>query len=182
MCKKEHAQIIDKHIFPGIQGGPLMHVVAAKAVALGEALSPEFKKYQQQIVLNAKALAEGLKENGLTLVSGGTDNHLMLLDFSNEKFTGKEAEESLDKAGITVNKNAIPFDKRPPMITSGVRIGTPAVTTRGMKEPEMKEISALIREALRYTGDAAKLVEMKHQVKRLTAKFPLYKELLKEVK
>ena len=144
MCKEEHAKLINKSVFPGIQGGPLMHVIAAKAVCLKEALTPEFKAYQTQVVKNAAALAQALKDEGFKLVSDGTDNHLMLIDLRDSGVTGKEAEHMLDEVGITVNKNTIPFETTSPFITSGVRIGTPAVTSRGMKEDDMKEIAALI--------------------------------------
>lgn len=178
MCKKEYAEKLDKNVFPGIQGGPLMHVIAAKAVALGEALKPGFKKYQKQIIKNAYVLAENLKKLGFKLVTDGTDNHLMLVDLSEKKLTGKEIEESLDKAGITVNKNAIPYDYLSPMITSGIRLGTPAVTTRGMKENEMQEIAALINEAIKNYKDDKKLEEIRKKVRKLTSRFPLYPELI----
>ena len=181
MCKEEYAEKLDKNVFPGIQGGPLMHVIAAKAVALGEALKPEFKEYQKQIIKNAYALAESLKKLGFKLVTDGTDNHLMLVDLSEKKLTGKEIEESLDKAGITVNKNAIPYDYQSPMITSGIRLGTPAVTTRGMKEKEMQEIAALINEAIKNYKNDKKLKEIKEKVKKLTCRFPLYQELISKI-
>ncbi len=175
LCKSEYAKAIDKAIFPGTQGGPLMHVIAAKAVALKEAMTPEFKAYQNQIVKNAKALAETLLENGLRLVSGGTDNHLMLVDVRPFGLTGKEAERLLEEIGITVNKNAIPFDPQPPTITSGIRIGTPAVTTRGMKENEMKEIGDIIAKCLKKEEDKDTL---KGRVKSLCEAYPLfYKEI-----
>ena len=170
LCKEEYAKAIDKAIFPGIQGGPLMHVIAAKAVALHEALQPEFKVYQQQIVNNAKALAEALTEQGFRLVSGGTDNHLMLIDVKSQGLTGKEAEHMLDDANVTVNKNAIPFDTEKPFVTSGLRVGTPAVTSRGMKENEMREIAAIFNTVL-LEKNQAKGIEM---VKALTDRFPLY--------
>src|SRR5439155_9351081 len=157
IMKEAHAKAINSQVFPGIQGGPLMHVIAAKAVAFGEALKPEFKTYQQQIVKNAKALAEGLKGQGLRLCSGGTDNHLMLVDLRAKKINGKAAEDSLGKAGITVNKNQIPFDPEKPNVSSGVRIGTPAVTTRGMKEADMATVAKLIGAALDHARDDAKL-------------------------
>jgi len=178
MCKQQFAETLDKNVFPGIQGGPLMHAVAAKAVALGEALKPEFKKYQNQIVKNARVLANTLQKNGFKLVTDGTDNHLMLVDLSSKKLTGKEIQESLDKAGITVNKNAIPFDYLSPMITSGIRLGTPAVTTRGMKEKEMKEVADLITEAVNHYKDDKKLQQIRKKVKTLTSRFPLYPELM----
>lgn len=175
LCKADYAKAIDRAIFPGTQGGPLMHVIAAKAVALKEAMTPEFKAYQNQIVKNAKALAESLVENGFRLVSGGTDNHLMLVDLRPFGLTGKEAEKLLEEIGITVNKNAIPFDPQPPTITSGIRIGTPAVTTRGMKENEMKEIGDIISKCLKKEEDKEKL---KDRVRALCSAFPLfYKEI-----
>ena len=170
MCKEEYAKQIDKAIFPGIQGGPLMHVIAAKAVCFHEALQPEFKEYQKQIVANAKALADGLQKQGFRLVSGGTDNHLMLLDVKSKGLTGKEAEKMLDDANVTVNKNTIPFETESPFVTSGIRIGTPAVTSRGMKEAEMEEIAAIFETVL-LKKDEAKAKEM---VKALTDRFPLY--------
>ncbi len=174
IMKEAHAKAINGQIFPGIQGGPLMHVIAAKAVAFGEALRPSFKTYQQQIVKNAKALAEALKGQGLRLCSGGTDNHLMLVDLRPKKINGKAGEDVLGKAGITVNKNQIPFDPEKPNVSSGVRIGTPAVTTRGMKEPEMAIIAKLIGAALDHASDEAKLQSIKGQVKELAQSFPLY--------
>jgi len=175
LCKSDYAKAIDKAIFPGTQGGPLMHIIAAKAVALKEAMTPEFKAYQNQIVKNAKALAETLLENGLRLVSGGTDNHLMLVDVRPFGLTGKEAERLLEEIGITVNKNAIPFDPQPPTITSGIRIGTPAVTTRGMKENEMKEIGDIIAKCLKKEEDKEVL---KDRVRSLCEAYPLfYKEI-----
>jgi glycine hydroxymethyltransferase len=174
LCKAEHAKTIDSRVFPGMQGGPLMHVIAAKAVALKEALSPEFKVYQQQIVKNAQALAQGLMGNGFRLTSDGTDNHLMLIDLRKSELTGKVAQETLDKARITVNKNGIPFDTRSPFVTSGIRIGTPAVTTRGMKEMEMAAIAGLIARALSSVGDEAKLRAVADDVGALCKKFPVY--------
>lgn len=172
LCKEKYAKIIDKAIFPGIQGGPLMHVIAAKAVSFGEALTDEFKEYQKQIVNNAKALALALKERGFRLVSGGTDNHLILIDVSAKGLTGKKAEKLLEEVNITTNKNTIPFDPEKPTVTSGIRIGTPAVTTRGMKEEDMKEIAKLIDLALDENNDRT---EIKNQVISLCEKFPLYK-------
>ena len=157
LCKEKFAKEIDSQVFPGVQGGPLMHVIAAKAVALGEALQPEFKAYQQQVVRNAKALCEGMKKNGFRIVSGTTDNHLMLVDLQPKNITGKEVSELLDQAGITVNKNAIPFDTQSPFKAGGIRLGTPAVTTRGMKEDEMFDIANLIEEAVEHRADAAKI-------------------------
>lgn len=177
LCREEHARAIDKAVFPGIQGGPLMHVIAAKAVAFKEAMTPEFKEYQEQIIKNAKALAERLGEKGIRLVSGGTDNHLFLCDLRPLSLTGKEAENLLDSVGITVNKNAIPFDEQPPTITSGIRIGTPAVTTRGMKEAEMKLIGDLIWETLTSGGSEAVLNRVRAKVRELCEAFPLYPEL-----
>ena len=174
LCKAEHAKSIDSKVFPGMQGGPLMHVIAAKAVALKEALSPEFKIYQRQIVNNAQALAQGLIGNGFRLTSDGTDNHLMLVDLRKSELTGKVAQETLDKARITVNKNGIPFDTRSPFVTSGIRIGTPAVTTRGMKEKEMAMIADLIARALGSVGDEAKLRAVADDVGELCKKFPVY--------
>ena len=172
---EEIAKKIDKAIFPGIQGGPLMHIIAAKAVAFKQALSPEFKEYQHQIVKNAKALAEVLEKGGLRLVSGGTDNHMILVDLKSSKgLTGQAVEKALDKAGITVNKNGIPYDTEKPMVTSGIRIGTPAVTTRGMKEKEMEEIGNFILETIENINDDKKLSEIKKRVKELCLRFPLY--------
>lgn len=172
MCKEEHAKLINKAVFPGIQGGPLMHIIAAKAVCLKEALSDEFKDYQKQIVKNAKALAAALTNEGFKLVSDGTDNHLMLLDLRDTELTGKAAEHMLDEVGITANKNTIPFETTSPFITSGVRLGTPAVTSRGMKEEDMKEIAALI--ALTLNSFEEKKEEVINRVKALTEKYPLY--------
>lgn len=171
LCKEEYAKDIDKAIFPGLQGGPLMHVIAAKAVGFKEALTDEFMDYQQQIIDNAKTLAEELKSYGMRLVSGGTDNHLMLVDLNNMDITGKEAEEALDKIGITVNKNTIPFETKSPFVTSGIRIGTPAVTTRGMKEKDMKKIAEFIFEALKNIDNDQKLKEMKKEVHSFSAQF-----------
>jgi glycine hydroxymethyltransferase len=174
LTTEEFAKKIDKTIFPGIQGGPLMHVIAAKAVAFGEALQPEFKEYQAQVVANAKTLADGLTAEGLRIVSGGTDNHLMLVDVSAIGLTGKVAEHVLDEAGITANKNTIPYEKLSPFITSGVRLGTPAATSRGFKEEEMKEIASIIAKLLKNHEDAAVLQEAKERVAALTDRFPLY--------
>ena len=172
---EEIAKKIDKAIFPGIQGGPLMHIIAAKTVAFKEALSPEFKEYQKQVVKNAKALADALVKGGLRIVSGGTDNHLMLVDLRPKGVTGKLAEESLEKAGITCNKNAIPNDPEKPFITSGVRLGTPAITARGMKEDESVKIAEMIIKVLENVNDDEKIAEVRNEVLRLTEKFPLYK-------
>ncbi|MEK5205986.1 serine hydroxymethyltransferase [Psychrobacillus sp. FSL H8-0510] len=174
LTTEEFAKKIDKTIFPGIQGGPLMHVIAAKAVAFGEAQKPEFKEYQAQVIANSKALAESLTEEGIRIVSGGSDNHVMLLDVSALGLTGKVAEHVLDEVGITVNKNTIPFDTASPFITSGVRIGTPAVTSRGFKEAEMKEIASIIAKLLKNNEDAEVLKEAKERVATLTSNFPLY--------
>lgn len=175
LCKEEFAKQIDKAIFPGIQGGPLMHVIAAKAVALGEALQDSFKTYAQNIVNNAKRLAEALKKEGFTLVSGGTDNHLLLIDLRPQGLTGKVAEKVLDEIGITVNKNTIPYDPESPFVTSGIRIGTAAVTTRGFGLEEMDEIASIISLALKNHEDEAKLEEARKRVAALTEKFPLYR-------
>ena len=172
---EEIAKKIDKAIFPGIQGGPLMHIIAAKAVAFKEALSPEFKEYQKQVVKNAKAMADALVKGGLRIVSGGTDNHLMLVDLRPKGVTGKLAEESLEKSGITCNKNAIPNDPEKPFITSGVRLGTPAITARGMKEDESVKIAEMIIKVLENVNDDEKIAEVKNEVLKLTEKFPLYK-------
>ena len=172
---EEIAKKIDKAIFPGIQGGPLMHIIAAKAVAFKEALLPEFKEYQKQVVKNAKAMADALVKGGLRIVSGGTDNHLMLVDLRPKGVTGKLAEESLEKSGITCNKNAIPNDPEKPFITSGVRLGTPAITARGMKEDEAVKIAEMIIKVLENINDDEKIAEVKNEVLKLTEKFPLYK-------
>jgi glycine hydroxymethyltransferase len=177
LCREKDAQKIDKAIFPGIQGGPLMHVIAAKAVAFKEALEPGFKGYQEKIVQNAKMLAECLTQRGFRLVSGGTDNHLLLLDLRNKGISGKDAEHALDEAGITVNKNSIPFDPASPFVTSGIRIGTPAVTTRGMDSQAMEEIAEAIDLVLTYHGQADKLQEAQNLVRDLCARFPLYPDL-----
>jgi len=173
LCKEEYAKAVDKAVFPGIQGGPLMHVIAAKAVALKEALSPAFKEYQRQVVANAKVLAETLMERGYRIVSGGTDNHLLLVDVKRAGLTGRDAERALDEVGITVNKNTIPFDTESPFVTSGIRIGTPAVTTRGMKEDAMREIAALIDETLKAAVKGVldqKAAELKARVAALCQK------------
>ena len=174
LCRAEHAKTIDSKVFPGMQGGPLMHVIAAKAVALKEALSPEFKSYQQQIVTNARVLAQALMSQGFRLTSGGTDNHLMLVDLRKSELTGKVAQETLDRARITVNKNAVPFDTRSPFVTSGIRIGTPAVTTRGMKEKEMEQIGDFIGRALNHVTDEQVLQTIAGEVGELCRKFPVY--------
>ena len=172
---EEIAKKIDKAIFPGIQGGPLMHIIAAKAVAFKEALSPEFKEYQKQVVKNAKAMADALVKGGLRIVSGGTDNHLMLVDLRPKGVTGKMAEEGLEKAGITCNKNSIPNDPEKPFITSGIRLGTPAITARGMKEDETVQIAEMIIKVLENVNDDEKIAEVKNEVLKLAEKFPLYK-------
>ena len=178
LCKAEHAKAIDKAVFPGLQGGPLVHVIAAKAVALKEAMQPSFKEYQRQIKANAKALAKGLSDGGIRLVSGGTDNHLMLADLTPLGVTGKAAQEALDEVGIVANKNMIPFDKEKPAVTSGLRIGTPCVTTRGMKEADMKTIADLIIRCLRNLGDSADAAAAREKVaketRQLADKFPVY--------
>ncbi len=178
LCRAEYAKALNSNIFPGIQGGPLMHVIAAKAVALKEALGVEFKTYQEQIVKNAKTLAEALANQGLRLVSGGTDNHMMLVDLTNTGLTGKVAEEALDKAGITVNKNTIPFETRSPFVTSGIRIGTPAATTHGLKEKEMTEVAGFIADVLKNADNESELAVIKEKVHELMKRFPLYSERL----
>ena len=172
--KAQYAKELDKIVFPGIQGGPLMHVIAAKAVCFQEALQPEFHEYQKQIVLNARRLADALAGNGFRIVSGGTDTHLMLVDVFSNKVTGKEAEKALGNAGITVNKNVIPFDTNPPMVASGIRIGTPAVTTRGLREPQMELIAHWIAEVLHSVEDESVQRRIHSQVEALTEQFPLY--------
>jgi glycine hydroxymethyltransferase len=178
LCREAFAKSLNSSVFPGNQGGPLMHVIAAKAVAFAEAQRPEFKAYQRQIVANAKALADGLMKRGLQLCSGGTDNHLMLVDLRGTEISGKVAQETLDAAHITVNKNGVPFDPRPPFVTSGIRIGTPAVTTRGMREPEMDVVADLIHRALQHVGDAGALAKLAGEVRDLCARFPLYRHRL----
>jgi glycine hydroxymethyltransferase len=173
LCKEKYAKGIDSQIFPGIQGGPLMHVIAAKAVCLQEALQPSFKAYQEQIVRNAAALADGMKQNAFRLVSGGTDNHLMLVDVGARGVTGKECQAALDEAGITVNKNTIPFETRSPFQASGIRLGTPAVTSRGMKEPEMAAIADMISEVLLDIKNVEAIAKVRQRVRELTARFPL---------
>ena len=179
LCRGEHAKAIDKTVFPFMQGGPLMHVIAAKAVALLEALQPEFRDYSAQVVANARALGDGLMERGFHLVSGGTDNHLMLVDLrpSHAELTGKEAEAALERAGITVNKNTVPGETRSPFVTSGLRIGTPALTTRGMKEPEMVRIAGWISEVLSAPADEGRIAGIREDVRAMCADFPLYREL-----
>ena len=174
MMKEEHAQVINSRVFPGTQGGPLMHVIAAKAVAFKEALEPEFNEYQKQVVSNAKKLGDCLMDAGFNLVSGGTDTHQVLVDLRETELTGQLAEQTLEKAGITVNKNAVPFDPRPPMVTSGIRIGTPAITTRGMKEDEIDIVGNFIVDALRNVENDKVLKNIKENVKELCLKFPMY--------
>ena len=176
LCRAQYAKDLDRTTFPGIQGGPLMHVIAAKAVCFKEALEPAFAEYQAQIVANARRLAAGLSAAGYRLVSGGTDNHLMLVDVFSKGITGKAAEAALGKAGITVNKNAIPFDRNPPMVASGIRVGTPAITSRGMREPEMDRIAEFIARVLASPEDATALGRVKVEVEALCRKFPLYPE------
>ncbi len=174
LSSEEFGKTLNSQIFPGIQGGPLMHIIAAKAVAFGEALSPKFKVYQQRVVKNAAVLAKTLTDAGYSLVSGGTDNHLMLVDLTNKEFTGKDAEIALDKAGITVNKNTVPFETRSPFITSGVRLGTPALTTRGMQEKDMEQVGAWIVEALASIGNESKLADIKKRVNVFAREFPIF--------
>ncbi len=174
MCKAEHAKAVDKIVFPGLQGGPLMHVIAAKAVALKEALSPGFKLYQRQVLANARALAQGLMDRDYRIVSGGTDTHLMLVNLTSKGLTGKEAETALDAAGIIVNKNAVPYDEKPPAVASGIRLGTPIVSTRGMREREMGEIVSLIDRVLQRPHDAQVQIEVRAQAKALCDRFPIF--------
>jgi glycine hydroxymethyltransferase len=173
LCRDKFAKDVDRALFPGVQGGPLMHVVAAKAVALGEALRPEFKVYQEQVIRNARAMASALTAKGWRIISGGTDNHLMLVDVFQQGIPGNEAEQTLDRAGITVNKNGIPFDPNPPLKPSGIRIGSPAVTTRGMKEAEMERIADWIDMALRYRGEEGSSARIREEVFALTGQFPI---------
>lgn len=182
MCKKEFAKKIDGIVFPGTQGGPLMHVIAAKAVALKEAMNPKFAEYQKQIVKNAAALSGELTKKGYRIISGGTDNHMFLMDVTSKNLSGKDAAEALDKARITVNKNLIPFDSQPAYVTSGLRIGTPAVTTRGMKEKQMAEIAGMIDKVLSNHHDEKTIAQVRKDVKRLVSKFPIYKKLAKKIK
>ncbi len=175
MCRAEFAKAVDKMIFPGIQGGPLVHVIAAKAVALKEAMGEDFRSYQQRVVENAKTLAAELINRGFSIISGGTDNHLMLIDLTNKNITGKEADEALDKAGITVNKNAIPYDERPPAVTSGIRLGTPCITTRGMGKAEMVEIADLISSVINNSKAPEAIAVNAKRVKNLCDRFPIYK-------
>ncbi|NPU86303.1 MAG: serine hydroxymethyltransferase [Syntrophaceae bacterium] len=179
MCRQDFAQALNSRVFPGMQGGPLMHVIAAKAVAFQEALQPAFAEYQGQIVKNAKAIADALMKEGFRLVSGGTDNHLMLVDLTESGVTGRDAQEVLDRAGITVNKNGIPFDTRGPMVTSGIRIGTPALTTRGMKEEEMRLVAGWIARVLRDPGNESLVASVRADVSALCERFPLYAERIR---
>jgi len=174
---KKMSELIDSMVIPGIQGGPLMHVIAAKAVAFREALQPGFEAYGKQVIRNAQALAARLVKSGFTVISGGTDNHLMLVDLRSKDVTGKDAQEALDASGITVNKNAVPFDDKSPLITSGVRIGTPALTTRGMKETEMEQIGGFIEEVIAGMGKAQVYAGVARKVEELCRRFPLYPEL-----
>ena len=178
LCREKYRKALDKVVMPGIQGGPLVHVIAGKAVCLREAMSEDFKHYQKQIVRNAKTLAQTVQDEDFRIVSGGTDNHVFLVDVFSKGITGKQAEQGLERAGLTVNKNAIPFDTHPPLVTSGIRIGTPAVTTRGMKEDEMRQIGALIGSVLREIDTEELLNEVRQKVKTLTARFPLYAQRL----
>ncbi len=178
LCREEFAKTVNSQIFPGIQGGPLMHVIAAKAVAFKEALQPEFKTYQQQVIKNAKSLSLALMAKGFKLTSGGTDNHLMLINFSGTEITGKAAEEALDKAGITVNKNTVPFETRSPFVTSGIRIGTPACTSHGMKDTDMEQVAGFISDAIVGIGNEQVLADIKKQVNQMMKRFPLYSNRL----
>jgi glycine hydroxymethyltransferase len=180
MCKEAYAKTLNSRVFPGMQGGPLMHIIAAKAVAFKEALSPEFKQYQQQILKNAQAMADELQNQGFRLVSGGTDTHLMLVDLTPKGATGKDAQEALDRAGITVNKNGIPFDTKGPQVTSGIRVGTPAMTTRGMKEKEMRLIASYIADVISDINNENKIQAVAGKVKALCAQFPLYQQRIKK--
>jgi glycine hydroxymethyltransferase len=173
-CKEKYAKALDRAVFPGMQGGPLMHVIAAKAVCFHEALQPEFTEYQKQIIANAKTMEQALAAEGFRIVAGGTDTHLMLVDVFTKKVTGRQAQETLERASITVNKNAIPFDANPPAVASGIRVGTPAVTTRGMKEPEMRQIARWIAEVLNNIEDESTVKRVRSQVELLTEQFPLY--------
>ncbi|HSH13539.1 MAG TPA: serine hydroxymethyltransferase, partial [Desulfurivibrionaceae bacterium] len=177
LAREKYGKALNSKIFPGIQGGPLVHVIAAKAVSFKEALAPEFRTYQQQVALNAKVLGEALSAAGFRLVSGGTDNHLLLVDLSSKGITGKEAEEALEKAGLTVNKNAVPFDTQPRFVTSGIRVGTPAITTRGLKEAEMIQVAEWINRSVTGRHDQAALAAIRGEVKSLCQRFPLYPEL-----
>jgi glycine hydroxymethyltransferase len=177
LAREEFGKSLNSKIFPGIQGGPLVHVIAAKAVSFREALTSEFKTYQRQVVVNARVLGEHLAEAGFRLVSGGTDNHLLLVDLSSKGITGKEAEEALEKAGLTANKNAIPFDTQPRFVTSGIRVGTPAITTRGLKEAEMKQVAEWIDRSVIKRHDEQALAVIRAEVRTLCERFPIYPEL-----
>src|SRR5205085_10848955 len=177
LCREQFAKDLDRSVFPGVQGGPLVHIIAAKAVCLKEAAEPAFAAYQRQVAANARKLASVLSSTGFRLVSGGTDNHLMLVDVFSRGITGKVAEAALGKAGITVNKNAIPFDQNPPLVASGIRIGTPAVTTRGLREPEMELVGDFITRALRSSADERAIAMIRAEVETLCRKFPLYPEI-----
>ncbi len=181
LCKEEYAKAIDKSVFPGIQGGPLMHVIAAKAVAFKEAMTDEFRKYARQVILNAKVLAQELAREGFKIITGGTDSHIVLVDLRNMNLTGKEVEDALGKANITVNKNAVPFDPLPPTKTSGIRIGTPALTTRGMKEDEMKKIAKMIATVVKNIDNDKVIESVREEVKELCEQFPLYPELRERI-
>jgi len=174
MCRAEHAKAVDKFVFPGMQGGPLMHVIAAKAVAFKEVLSPAFKRYQEQVLINAKTLAQGLIDRGYKIVSGGTDTHLMLVNLTNKNITGKEADAALDAAGIIVNKNAVPYDEKPPAVASGIRLGTPIVSTRGMRQGEMNQIVDLIDRVLQHRHEPPVLEDVRAQAKALCGRFPIF--------
>jgi glycine hydroxymethyltransferase len=176
LCRAQYAKDLDRITFPGIQGGPLVHTIAAKAVCLKEAMQPEFREYQKQVVANAKAMAEAVAKRGFRIVSGGTDNHLFLIELHSRAITGRDAEQALDRAGITVNKNSIPFDPLPPMKAGGIRLGSPSVTTRGMREPEMEQIGAWITEVLAHMGDAAVEQRVRKEVAELAARFPIYEK------
>jgi len=180
LCTEEHKKVINRSVFPGNQGGPLVHVIAAKAVCFREAMTDQFKEYQEQIVSNAKALAAGLSERGYRIVSGGTDNHVFLVDVFSRGITGKQAEEALEEAAITVNKNTIPFDQHPPLVTSGIRIGTPALTTRGMAEAEMQQIGSMIADVLDDIANQQTASRVRQEVGALCARFPLYTDLAGE--
>jgi glycine hydroxymethyltransferase len=181
LAREKYGRSLNSKIFPGIQGGPLVHVIAAKAVAFKEALTDDFNAYQQQVVINARVLGESLKASGFRLVSGGTDNHLLLVDLASKGITGKEAEEALEKAGLTVNKNAVPFDTQPRFVTGGIRIGTPAVTTRGLREAEMQMVGDWISRVITNIADDARLLAIRREVHELCARFPLYPDLQKEM-
>jgi glycine hydroxymethyltransferase len=180
LCREKYAKDLDRITFPGVQGGPLEHIIAAKAVCLKEAAEPEFRAYQKQVVTNASVLAAALAKHGFRIVTGGTDNHLFLVDMHSRGITGRDAELALERAGMTVNKNAIPFDPLPPMKAGGIRVGTPAVTTRGMREPEMNQIAGWIADVLTHLGDSAVEQRVRGEVAALAARFPLYARRLEE--